>query len=279
MDATARCLTLAPLLWPAHDPAAFDVRLSRGDACISAALLASGNSLAVVGADDGVAALDALAATLATVAHDRSDDLLRAAGLPMPCADRFAEAEEKLLAAAVRANRADTLSDALRCAVHSIARGALDESELAVVAELAGPMTAAALRTLAARVDREPPQRAPSVVAGVADLIDAEVAHMDFVAGYSESPVVADVCRHLADRLRPVAIEARQRAGGGEGRGERVERGQEGAADVGGVAEAVERVVVADGRVTVGEVRRKIAPALARLDGAAAPLRSREDAS
>ena len=31
---------------------------------------------------------------------------------------------------------------------------------------------------------------------------------------------------------------------------------------------------LADGRVTVDEVRRKIAPALARLDGAAAPLRN-----
>lgn len=180
-DALTRCLVLAPLLWPAHDPAAFDVRLSRGDACISAALLAGGTSLAVVGADDGVAALDALAATLAAAAHDRSDSLLRAAGLPMPCADhkatlaaRNAELERELTDRTWERDHLRRGLFLLRCAV-----GGLACPDVAIPvdpAELRGHVdegTANALDLLAARVDREPPQRATGLGAGVAaDVVD-----------------------------------------------------------------------------------------------------------
>ena len=252
-DALTRCLALAPLLWP--NTSAFDVRLSRGTDGINALLLAGGDCVSVAVADDGVAALDALAATLAAAAHDRSDDLLRAAGTPLPdapspapsrdeLAARLAEAERQLADVTRRADFANEALSRLRGTVGSFSCG--DTRIDFVLGSYVGDATIADLRrlaaTLAARVDHEPPQRAPGLVAGVSDRLralvnaalrrDRYVDHGDLLT--------------LADDLD--ATEARQRAGGGEGRGELAQQQEQGAAGGGVVAEAAVRRVVREYR-------------------------------
>ena len=213
MDALTRCATLADLLWP--DVGA-DITLRSNPPAVDVTVRAMRDGRLLTSLDDVTAAdaLAALAAHLEEIARGRVASL-RAAGIdapsPVPSRDelaaRLAECEREL---------ADVTRE------HSA---------------LVDRYGAAVLR-LAER-DREPPQRAPGVVAGVAaDVVDGwRVALLRATRGVGD---VLDVCIAMGDAV----AEARQRAGGGEGRGERVEGAQQGAADVGGVAE---RVVVAEG--------------------------------
>ena len=251
--------------------------------------------LAAVTAPDGHAALAALAACLVGLARDRSDALLRAVGVdpppPVPARDelaaRLAECERELAdvtrehsalvdrygavvlrlaerdreVAAIASDRdqreaarrvtAEALHG-LRDIVCDIANGArvgrgaaLDDAQGGIVAD--------ALRRIgdelrAARVDPQPPQRAAGLGAGVAaDVVDGWCDEL-----HRAGAGVLDV----AHAMRRAAAEARQRAGGGEGGGERVERREQGAADVGGVAE---RVLVAEGVAGAAAAGRRAA--------------------
>jgi len=177
---------------------------------------APGTRVAVLGLD-----ADALLAAAPHLGAELTLTLCDGAPAPGPSRDelaaRLAEAERELAYVTRQRDAADSAHTALsRWAQRVVSDiGALAAGKpLGPRAPEYGHSLADDLRALATRVDREPPQRAAGLGAGVAaaiaNLIDAEVSHADFVANCSENPAVARAASEFASRLRRLAALVRQ---------------------------------------------------------------------
>lgn len=212
---------------------------------------APGTRVAVLGLD-----ADALLAAAPHLGAELTLTLCDGAPAPGPSRDelaaRLAEAERELAYVTRQRDAADSAHTALsRWAQRVVSDiGALAAGKpLGPRAPEYGHSLADDLRALATRVDREPPQRAAGLGAGVAaaiaNLIDAEVSHADFVANCSENPAVARAASEFASRLRRLAALVRQDVGSADRGAEAVEPRER-------VGSAVERVVIAEGTAWFG---------------------------
>ena len=212
---------------------------------------APGTRVAVLGLD-----ADALLAAAPHLGAELTLTLCDGAPAPGPSRDelagRLAEAERELADRARELTAADDRLARLRRDV-LLAAGHPGAADMHAAYDLAA---ANALATLAARVDREPPQRAAGLGAGVdlggyvnrghvVGMFEGAADHMEWVARNDPSPAVRDAVALLASRTRLLAstllpATARQDVRSADRGAEAVEPRER-------VGSAVERVVVAEG--------------------------------